>query len=149
MLLNSLPIIGGATLMARTSLHTRGISTSQSTVDHAGHFLLPLPSATESRLKGMPNGPISIFPHKFSFPANFQIKVATVVMQRLLMNGFITTTLLMKLVHPIKHMGMITESVALLKSSARTAFPLKDAGLRRELRFTELTNMERSKEKRT
>ena len=77
------------------------------------------------------------------------MKDVTVVMLELLMNGSTRTILQMRLALHIKHSVMITESDALHKLNARTVFQIKDVGLNRELKFTQLINLMMLKVKRT
>ena len=67
----------------------------------------------------------------------------------LLTNGFIKITSLIKHAHHIKHLVMITESGALLKLNARIVSLIKVVGLNKELRFTQLINLEMSKVNKT
>ena len=64
-------------------------------------------------------------------------------------NGFIKTTSPTKHALLIKPMAMIMELDAQLKLSARAVFQEGDAGLKRTPKFTELTNTDRSREKKT
>lgn len=72
---------------------------------------------------------------------NFLIKVAMVVMQELLMNGSIKTISLMRLVLHIKHLVMIMVLDVMPKLNARTVFLEEVAGLKKELKFTQLINL--------
>lgn len=71
------------------------------------------------------------------------------VMPELLMNGFTIITLQINHAHHIKLMVMIMVSDVQLKLNAETVSPIKDVGLNKELRFTELNNSVMSLEKKT
>lgn len=62
------------------------------------------------------------------------------VMLELLMNGFTIITLLINHAPPIKHMAMIMVLDVQLKLNAETVSLIKDVGLNKELKFTELNN---------
>ena len=70
-----------------------------------------------------------------------------VVMQELLMNGFIKTISQIKHVLHIKQKVMIMVLDAVLKLNAKTVCQPKDVGLKKEPRFMELMNMMMSKVK--
>ena len=63
------------------------------------------------------------------------------------MNGFITIISLMRLAHHIKPLDMITELDAALKSSAKIACLIVDAGLNKGLKSMVLRNSDLSREK--
>jgi hypothetical protein len=70
------------------------------------------------------------------------------VMLELLTNGFTITTLPIKPAHHIKLLDTITELDAQRKLNAETVSQVKDVGLRKEPKFTELTNLEMSQDKK-
>lgn len=84
--------------------------------------------------------------HRFLFHVKNPMRDAMEVMLELPMNGFITITLLIKLVHHIKLLAMTTVLDALLKLNVRTVFQEEVAGLKKELKSMGLINMEMSKE---
>ncbi len=66
-----------------------------------------------------------------------------VVIPKMPMNGSFIIISLTKLALPIKHLAMIMELDAQLKSNARIVCPTKVAGHRKGLRFMELNNLEK------
>lgn len=66
-----------------------------------------------------------------------------------LTNGFTIITLLIKLAHHIKPMVTIMESDALLILNVETVSPIKDVGLKKELKSTESNNSETSLDNKT
>ncbi len=72
-----------------------------------------------------------------------------VVMLELLMSGFITIILLMRLVHRIRLLDMIMGLDVRPRLNVRTVCREGDVGLRRMLRFMELRNMARSRGSKT
>lgn len=85
---------------------------------------------------------MSSFPPKSLSPVKLQMMDVTEVMPEVLMNGFIITTLLTKLVRPIKPTVMTMVLAAPHKLNAEIASHKRDAGLKNELRSTALTNSE-------
>lgn len=79
---------------------------------------------------------------KFLFHVNKQMMDVTEVMLEQLMNGFITITLLTKLVLLIKLLEKIMVLDVQLKSNVETVSQIKDAGLKKELKFMESHNSE-------
>jgi len=126
--------------MAPTSSLINAISTFQYIVDPAGLFHQLLLLAIASKSEEMLNGLISTSLLKFSFLAKATMMDAEEEMLVTLINGYMRTTLLMKLVHLIKHLVMIMELDAVLKSSAKTVFQIKDVGLNNEQKFMVFKN---------
>lgn len=76
------------------------------------------------------------------------MKDVTEVMLELLMNGFTIITLLINHAPHIKLMAMIMVLDVQLKLNAETVSLIKDVGLNKELKFTELNNSVMSLDKK-
>jgi hypothetical protein len=127
--------------MEQTSLLINAISTSPFIVAVAGPSLSLPRLAIVSRSEEMLNGPISILPLKSLSHARTRTMAVMVEIHATLMNGFIRTILLMRLALHIRLMAIPTVLAALQKLDVRTVFQLRDAGLKKELKFTQLRNM--------
>ena len=135
-------------LTIRTTWQCKEISIFLFIVDRAGlSQLLPL-SATESKLPEKLNGLMSTYHLRFWSPAKLLMTDVMEEMPRTPMNGYQTTTSLMRLAHLIRLTDMIMVLDAQLKLSARTACPTEDAGPSREPKFTESKNSAWSKGKK-
>jgi hypothetical protein len=97
---------------------------------------------TESKYKEKLNGLTSLLLLKFYFPATLIPiwKDAVEVMPEMPTLGSIQTISLIKHAHHIKLWDMTMEFLALLKSNARTVYPIKDVGHKQEPKSMELIN---------
>ena len=68
-----------------------------------------------------------------------------VVMQKLLINGYIIIILLIKHAHLIKHLAMIMDLDVQHKLNAKIVFQEKDVGHNKRLKFTVYNNLDKFK----
>ena len=129
-----------------TTSQFKETNTFPSIAAHAGLSLLPLLSATESRSPEKLNGLMLWSLLRFWSHAKTLMMAAEEEMLRMLMNGFITTTLLMRLALPIKPMATITELDVVQWLNAKTVCQIVDVGHKLVLKSTELVSSDKWKE---
>jgi hypothetical protein len=129
-------------LMESITLPSNVTNTSPYIADHAGLFPPHLPSVIELKSKEKLNGLMSSSLLKFYFRATLIPiwKDAVEVMLEMPMPGFMTTISPIKPAPHIKLWDMTMEFLALLKSNAKIAYQIKDAGHKPKPKYTELIN---------